>query len=282
MNIVGGMSWDSAATFFHRVGVLPVAPARDHVTPSVIFYEFDKIAYFHAMRRSREPRVPQRKYNRGGLGERGGASEKLPELPRGEARVPNNTAHRERVDGIVPGDGYDASAIRHHDVLALPRDIKPGFLEGFDRPQVWNTRDLGHRLSRNVHFPQTLLPSELPGNIEIFPDGFFDIVQRFFFRDALRPATGESGARNAVALLSLHQSNRVLHINILRHRNEEDCFSQSSQRIRRGAENLFFVGRDAAGPRARAPQEELLNNFLCVLCGKSFNRGGLGGRGGEG
>src|SRR6266513_3453441 len=47
----------------------------------------------------------------------------------GKARVAGNPAHRERVDRIVAGNGHDASAVAHDNVLPLTQDPKPRFFE---------------------------------------------------------------------------------------------------------------------------------------------------------
>lgn len=47
----------------------------------------------------------------------------------GEARILDDTAHREGVDGIVPRDSDDPYAIAHDDMLALPDYPETGLLE---------------------------------------------------------------------------------------------------------------------------------------------------------
>jgi hypothetical protein len=56
-------------------------------------------------------------------------SQKLAELVRRKAGIPDNTAHGEPVHGVVPWDGHDAPAVGHDDVLALPRDLETGLLK---------------------------------------------------------------------------------------------------------------------------------------------------------
>jgi len=44
------------------------------------------------------------------------------------ACVARDTAHRERVNGIVPRNGKDPGAIGHYDVLAMTNDAEPSLL----------------------------------------------------------------------------------------------------------------------------------------------------------
>ena len=45
---------------------------------------------------------------------------RAPELFFTESSITYDAAHRECVDGIVPGNGDDSNTVGHHDVLALP------------------------------------------------------------------------------------------------------------------------------------------------------------------
>jgi hypothetical protein len=49
------------------------------------------------------------------------------ELFDGEAGVADDTAHGDRVHGIMPRDRQNARTISHHDVLSLPQNDKPTF-----------------------------------------------------------------------------------------------------------------------------------------------------------
>ena len=55
------------------------------------------------------------------------SSEELPELLNRQTGIDDDTAHRERVDWIVTGNGEDASSIRHDDVSASRTILKPAF-----------------------------------------------------------------------------------------------------------------------------------------------------------
>ena len=72
------------------------------------------------------------------------ASKELPELIDRQASVPSDTAHRVCVDWVVARYCDDSPSIRHDDVLAFPRDLETGFLQGSHRLQVRNSRNLGH------------------------------------------------------------------------------------------------------------------------------------------
>ena len=61
-------------------------------------------------------------------------SEKVAELVRRKAGIADNTAHGERVHGVMPWDSHDAPAVGHDDVLALPRHLETGLLKRPDSP----------------------------------------------------------------------------------------------------------------------------------------------------
>jgi hypothetical protein len=54
------------------------------------------------------------------------------------------TAHGEGIDGIVAGDGQNADAVSHDNVLALASNAKTGFLEGADGIQMVDAGKLSH------------------------------------------------------------------------------------------------------------------------------------------
>ena len=62
-------------------------------------------------------------------------------LLRRHTSVARDTAHGEGVDGIVPRNGENPSAIGHYDVLALADDTEAGFLEGTNCIKVVYTSD---------------------------------------------------------------------------------------------------------------------------------------------
>lgn len=138
-------------------------------------------------------------------------SEKFAELPRREAGIPDNAAHSERVHGVVPWNGHNPPSVGHDDVLALSGYMEAGLFQGRDRPKVRAPWYLRRALRRDLHFPQILLTGQLSGDFEVFANGIPNICQSLLFRGALRPAPGQSGARDAVPLFGRHQSNWVPH-----------------------------------------------------------------------
>ena len=105
----------------------------------------------------------------------------------------------------------DPPSIRHDDVLALLGDPESSFFECPDGAKVRDSRYLRHWLCRDFHFPQILLPCELPGDFEVFPNCVLDVRQSLRFGGALRPAPGKARARDAVSLFGSDQSHWVLH-----------------------------------------------------------------------
>ena len=80
-------------------------------------------------------------------------SEKLLELTRGQAGVPDNAAHRDRIHRVVPRNCQDPATVSQDDVLTLPYHPKP---RSFERPHSSKVRDpgyFGHDLRRDFHFP---------------------------------------------------------------------------------------------------------------------------------
>ena len=138
-------------------------------------------------------------------------SEKIPELLRRKARIPDNAAHGERVHGVVPWNGHNPPSVGHDDVPALPGDMEAGLFQGLDRPKVRDPWYLRHALRRDLHFPQILLTGQLPGDFEVFANGILNIRQSLLFSGPLRPAPRQSGARDAVTLFGPYQSNWIPH-----------------------------------------------------------------------
>lgn len=87
-------------------------------------------------------------------------------------------------------------------MLALPRHVKAN-----------GEKSLYFRqgLSRDLHFPQILLASQLFSDFDILTDRVLYVRQCLFLGGALRPAPGETRARNAIPLLGLYQGDWVLH-----------------------------------------------------------------------
>jgi hypothetical protein len=69
-----------------------------------------------------------------------------PELFFTETGITKDASHRERVDGIVPGDGEDPNTVGHHDVLPLSSDPKACLLQGADGVLMVDTRNARHVL----------------------------------------------------------------------------------------------------------------------------------------
>ena len=69
-----------------------------------------------------------------------------------EPSITDDAAHRERVDGIVPGNGDDPNTVGHHDVLALSRDPKSRLLQSPDGVLMVDTRNARHVLRGDLHF----------------------------------------------------------------------------------------------------------------------------------
>ena len=108
--------------------------------------------------------------------------------------------------GFQPARGFNSGA------GALP----VGFLARSEKFEELLRRKAGlfqvrHALRRDLHFPQILLTGQLPGDFEVFANGILDVRQSLFFSGALRPAPGQTGARDAVPLFGRHQSNWVPH-----------------------------------------------------------------------
>ena len=60
-------------------------------------------------------------------------------------RVPYDTAHGDGIDRIVPGNGENANAIRHHGMLSLPDNTKTRSFQRPDGPTMTDPGHLRHR-----------------------------------------------------------------------------------------------------------------------------------------
>ena len=112
----------------------------------------------------------------------------------------------------MPWNSQDPAAVGHDDVLALPDDLKPGPFERPHSPKVRDPGYLRHVLDGDLDFPQILPAGQLSGDFEVFANRVPDVRQSFFLSGALRPAPGETGAGDTVALFGWRQSNWVLHV----------------------------------------------------------------------
>ena len=68
--------------------------------------------------------------------------QQLAKLLHREACIADDSAKRERVDGVMPGNGEDAGAIGHDNVFPLACDNKPGLFKGAHGIQVVDSGDL--------------------------------------------------------------------------------------------------------------------------------------------
>lgn len=114
---------------------------------------------------------------------------------------------------------------------ALTENAKTGFFDRGNGSQVVDAGDFRHRTFLwqsipkltakfssiafnylcNSHFDNAALfvSGELFGGFNVLANGNTDVGQRFFFRDALRPAAGQTGARNAATFLGLMQNDSI-------------------------------------------------------------------------
>jgi hypothetical protein len=68
----------------------------------------------------------------------------IPELLDRQAGISHKAAYGVGVDRVVPRDRDDAYSVRHDDVLALPDEAEPGFLEGPDRIEMGDAGKPGY------------------------------------------------------------------------------------------------------------------------------------------
>lgn len=104
-----------------------------------------------------------------------------------EAGVTNETAHRERVDWIVARNGDNSLAIRHHDVLALTCDPKPGLFEGAHCIKMIDAWNLGQMLHRDFDFTNFFALELFVHHGEVLPDSITNIVQSLLLGGSLGP-----------------------------------------------------------------------------------------------
>jgi hypothetical protein len=101
-----------------------------------------------------------------------------------QSGVLNDSAHRERINWIVSGDGHDPPTVGHDDVLTLPRNPKPGPLECPNGSEVIDTGYARHSLG-DLDLPNVGMLKELIANCQIFPDGVSGVLNGLGFRGAL-------------------------------------------------------------------------------------------------
>ena len=89
----------------------------------------------------------------------------------------------------MPRDRNDSLAIRHHDMLALPRCPKSCFLQRLYHREVIYAGDLWH-LGGDLDFANVRTFQPLIQNIKVFLDRALYVIQCLLFSAALRPTTG--------------------------------------------------------------------------------------------
>jgi hypothetical protein len=115
----------------------------------------------------------------------------------GHARIPDDSAHRICIHGIMPGNGEEYICVCHHDVLrALADDPETGLLKAraLTARRCGIPGSLGNRLNRNFDFAQQAFAGSFADRSQIFPDRVLNVLQGFLFGSPLRPAAGQPGA----------------------------------------------------------------------------------------
>jgi hypothetical protein len=128
-------------------------------------------------------------------------------LLRRKTGILDNPTHRERVHGVVPWDGHYPPAVGHHDVLTLPRYVEANLFDCANGPEVRDPGYLRYALGGDLHFPHILLTGQLSSDFDVFANRALNVRQSLVFSGALRPASGETRAGDAVPLFGCHQSN---------------------------------------------------------------------------
>lgn len=105
--------------------------------------------------------------------------EQLAKLLDRESSVPHKTAHRIGIDRVVTRNGENASAIRHHNMLALARDPQARLFKGAYCIEVVDASDLGQALHRDFDFADIFATELFRNDTEVLANGFTDVVQGF-------------------------------------------------------------------------------------------------------
>lgn len=102
----------------------------------------------------------------------GGGSQKFAERIGGETCVAHDSAHRERIDWIMPRNGEDSRSVRHHNVLTLPNYPEASFLQRSHREKVIDSLDFTQSLDLdgNVEFANIASFKKVIAYFEIFAD----------------------------------------------------------------------------------------------------------------
>src|SRR5262245_48038183 len=106
----------------------------------------------------------------------------------------------ERVDGVVPRNGYDPHVVGHHDVLAVSDDTKTGFLKGPDGVLMVDARNTGHALRSDLDFANDGPFEKGIAGGQVSLNRVLDVLEGLLLSGALRPAAGQSRDRGAIAL----------------------------------------------------------------------------------
>ena len=61
-----------------------------------------------------------------------------------ESGVSDDTAHRERIDGVATRYRKNPITVRHDNMLAFSHDSESSFLERTNGTRMWDARYLGH------------------------------------------------------------------------------------------------------------------------------------------
>ena len=140
--------------------------------------------------------------------------QKRSKILRSQPCVSNDTAHGECIDRVVPRNGENACAVRHHDVPALTNNSIASFLQ---RPNSSTMIDPGqprHGSYRNVqlaYFDLRHFPNQLLDHAKILLYGAPNVLQGFRFAGALGPAARKTWAGNAVSFFRFPQNHFVSH-----------------------------------------------------------------------
>ena len=101
--------------------------------------------------------------------------------------IPDDTAHRYRIDRIVPRDGENPTAITHYHVLALAQDDESGLFERPNSIEMVDAGKLGQASGRYFHDTNLLAAQLIVDDGQVLLDGNPDVLQRLRLGAPLRP-----------------------------------------------------------------------------------------------
>jgi hypothetical protein len=139
------------------------------------------------------------------------------ELLRCQTGVGRNAAHRKWVDGTVPRDCEADFPVRHNRVLAFAGNPKTNLFENANSVVMANPGKLRHRLNSDDLFLDTTDATFLGLDLQPLANGYFDIFDGFFARNALGMATGQGGAAHCPTFFRLNKPYAVVHAMIILH-----------------------------------------------------------------